>query len=114
MLTFCPYSYLHVNGFIHRDVKAANLLVDDDGTVLLGDLGVAADLAEDTSHIQSRSTTSPVSQPHFFSASEMGSGLAKRSVPFNEASPVPRPHMRKRKSFVGTVRELPSHLLLMT
>ncbi|KIK05554.1 hypothetical protein K443DRAFT_130386 [Laccaria amethystina LaAM-08-1] len=43
-------NYLHINGFIHRDVKAANLLIDDDGTVLLGDLGVAADLAEDTSH----------------------------------------------------------------
>ncbi|KAH8835916.1 kinase-like domain-containing protein [Flagelloscypha sp. PMI_526] len=40
-------NYLHVNGFIHRDVKAANLLIDDDGTVLLGDLGVAADLADD-------------------------------------------------------------------
>ena len=35
-----------MNGFIHRDIKAANLLVDDDGTVLLGDLGVAADLSE--------------------------------------------------------------------
>ncbi|KAL1734358.1 kinase-like domain-containing protein [Schizophyllum commune] len=41
-------NYLHINGFIHRDVKAANLLMDDDGTVLLGDLGVAANLAEDT------------------------------------------------------------------
>jgi serine/threonine-protein kinase OSR1/STK39 len=38
---------LHVNGFIHRDIKAANLLIDDDGTVLLGDLGVAADMTDE-------------------------------------------------------------------
>ncbi|PFH46634.1 hypothetical protein AMATHDRAFT_77583 [Amanita thiersii Skay4041] len=43
-------NYLHINGFIHRDIKAANLLIDDDGTVLLGDLGVAADLSEDVSN----------------------------------------------------------------
>ncbi|KIL70980.1 hypothetical protein M378DRAFT_66193 [Amanita muscaria Koide BX008] len=52
-------NYLHINGFIHRDIKAANLLIDDDGTVLLGDLGVAADLSEDTSHPPSSSHHRP-------------------------------------------------------
>lgn len=33
-------NYLHINNWLHRDLKAANLLVDDDGTVLLGDFGV--------------------------------------------------------------------------
>jgi hypothetical protein len=73
---------------------------------------VAADLAEDTSPKSSkisRSTTS-LSQPNFFSASELGNNSAKRAVPFGEAPPdTRRPHIGKRKSFVGTVCELVSH-----
>lgn len=101
-------SYLHINGFIHRDVKAANLLIDDDGTVLLGDLGVAADLAEDNSHIPTTeklcSTTSAPSLSNFSPTTKSEGSSVKRAVAFNEASPdVLRPRIGKRKSFVGTV-----------
>ena len=36
--------YMHQNGVIHRDVKAANLMVDKAGTVVIGDFGLANEL----------------------------------------------------------------------
>ena len=64
--------YLHSNGFVHRDFKAGNLLVDENGTVLVGDLGVASNLNE---HDGSTKAQHPASIP---------------------------PHLGRRQSFVGT------------
>ncbi|KAJ6574708.1 kinase-like domain-containing protein [Mycena capillaripes] len=99
-------NYLHVNGFIHRDVKAANLLIDDDGTVLLGDLGVAADLTEDTSRnpgsqLKKPKITTAEAALRSHSRSNSGSGHNGR-VSFEAPAGGTRPKMIKRKSFVGT------------
>ena len=82
---------MHINGFIHRDIKAANLLIDDDGTVLVGDLGVAAPLVDD-SDTCILSTAQPDGR-------KTNPNLSAKACVGN---PV-RPHMGKRKSFVGTV-----------
>ncbi|KAJ7770846.1 kinase-like domain-containing protein, partial [Mycena maculata] len=105
-------NYLHVNGFIHRDVKAANFLMCsilyylDDGTVLLGDLGVAADLAEDTSR---NAASSSRSKPEIMtpegalrSRRSTSSDDGPKRISFEAPASGTRPKMGKRKSFVGT------------
>ncbi|KAF6766244.1 kinase-like domain-containing protein [Ephemerocybe angulata] len=99
-------NYLHVNGFIHRDIKAANLLIDDDGTVLLGDLGVAADLSEDPRYHHSTTSstsksfkitaTAALAQPRVVASVTAGGSAPRLSDPQTQ-----RP-IGKRKSFVGT------------
>ncbi|EJD04402.1 kinase-like protein [Fomitiporia mediterranea MF3/22] len=84
-------NYLHINGFIHRDIKAANLLIDDDGTVLLGDLGVAASLCDEE----------PIPIP---SGSGQKMNFDGTSSADNSRLPTQAPSKKlgKRKSFVGT------------
>ncbi|QRV87884.1 methionine aminopeptidase [Ceratobasidium sp. AG-Ba] len=84
-------NYLHVNGCIHRDIKSANLLVDDDGTVLLGDLGVAANLDDDEPSAAA-STTDGI---------KVTNAISKSGAPAARHPPLSR-RRGKRKSFVGT------------
>ena len=97
-------SYLHVNGFIHRDIKAANLLIDDDGTVLLGDLGVAASLCDEEPIPEPSGSKSPLGSVNF--CANRAAADRSRSSPVTTSS-TPAKRIGKRKSFVGTVSNLP-------
>ncbi|GFP99957.1 serine/threonine-protein kinase fray2 [Phtheirospermum japonicum] len=48
--------YLHAHGHIHRDVKAGNILIDSNGTIKLGDFGVAACMFDTGDRQRSRNT----------------------------------------------------------
>ncbi|PIA40555.1 hypothetical protein AQUCO_02500337v1 [Aquilegia coerulea] len=49
-------AYLHAHGYIHRDVKAGNILIDSNGTVKLGDFGVSACMFDTGDRQRSRNT----------------------------------------------------------
>ena len=34
-------NHLHKNGYMHRDIKGSNILLDSGGNVCIGDLGLA-------------------------------------------------------------------------
>lgn len=96
-------SYLHINGLMHRDVKAANLLIDDDGTVLLGDLGVAAplwDTDDGPVHSTTKKSSIIIGARHTHTHNQH---IYTLGHPHNHNT---HPHKQralgKRKSFVGT------------
>jgi serine/threonine-protein kinase 24/25/MST4 len=37
-------AFIHCNGVIHRDIKAANLMINKAGEVVIGDFGLAREL----------------------------------------------------------------------
>eukprot|EP00730_Choanoeca_flexa_P003964 TRINITY_DN11552_c0_g1_i2.p2 TRINITY_DN11552_c0_g1~~TRINITY_DN11552_c0_g1_i2.p2 ORF type:complete len:158 (+),score=10.70 TRINITY_DN11552_c0_g1_i2:329-802(+) len=59
--------YLHSQGIIHRDVKAANLFLNECESVLLGDFGVARVLDENAKRLSARTCQTPVGTPMYLS-----------------------------------------------
>ncbi|KAL3134942.1 hypothetical protein ABBQ32_007903 [Trebouxia sp. C0010 RCD-2024] len=91
-------NYMHPRGFIHRDIKGENVLVDADGNVMLADFGVTAAMEPRPTSPKAGATPSP---PNFDSLVG-GASFQRSDTSTSERSSSSCHCYLERHTFVGT------------
>jgi serine/threonine protein kinase len=63
--------YLHLNGIIHRDLKCANVLVDNMGVIKLSDFGASKRIIEELNYESSDSMSKSLKGSPYWMAPEV-------------------------------------------
>ena len=97
-----PFAYVHAQGFVHRDVKPANVLIAADGRVHLADFGIAR--LVDSAHVTR--TGDVLGTPAYFAPEQVSGGAVGPAADVYALGLMLLECLTGKRAFEGTAMEV--------